>query len=127
MPANDGNTAVWYMILDENDGEIAFEHQNLHYDFGLTSSLMLDNGLQKNTTILSGIWDNMEILPKQKFNNKDNKFNFKMNKNLILIFTRNPELRKVKTFSCLYRNQNALEIYIQLLEHTKSGFRNALR
>jgi hypothetical protein len=47
MPANDGNTAVWYMILDENDGEIAFE-QNLHYDFGLTSSLMLDNGLQKN-------------------------------------------------------------------------------
>jgi hypothetical protein len=22
MPANDGNTAVWYMILDENDGEI---------------------------------------------------------------------------------------------------------
>jgi hypothetical protein len=48
MPANDGNTAVWYMILDENDGEIAFEHQNLHYDFGLTSSLMLDNGLQKN-------------------------------------------------------------------------------
>jgi hypothetical protein len=96
MPANDGNTAVWYMILDENDGEIAFEHQNLHYDFGLTSSLMLDNGLPKEyaKTILSGIWDNMEILPKQKFNNKDNKFNFKMNKNLILIFTRNPELGK---------------------------------
>jgi hypothetical protein len=69
MPANDGNTAVWYMILDENDGEIAFEHQNLHYDFGLTSSLMLDNGLPKEyaKTILSGIWDNMEI-PKQKFN-----------------------------------------------------------
>jgi hypothetical protein len=65
MPANDGNTAVWYMILDENDGEIAFEHQNLHYDFGLT--LVARNGLQKNTTILSGIWDNMEILPKQKF------------------------------------------------------------
>jgi hypothetical protein len=59
---------------------------------------MLDNGLPKEyaKTILSGIWDNMEILPKQKFNNKDNKFNFKMNKNLILIFT-NPELGKVKT------------------------------
>jgi predicted phosphodiesterase len=65
MPANDGNTAVWYMILEEKDGKIAFEHRKLHYDFGLTSRLMLDNQLPKEyaNTILSGIWDNMEILP----------------------------------------------------------------
>ena len=43
-----------------------------------------------------------------------------MNKNLILIFTRNPELGKVKTrLAATIGNENALEIYIQLLEHTK--------
>jgi rSAM/selenodomain-associated transferase 1 len=44
-----------------------------------------------------------------------------MNKNLILIFTRNPELGKVKTrLAASIGNENALEIYIQLLEHTKN-------
>ena len=43
-----------------------------------------------------------------------------MNKNLILIFTRNPELGKVKTrLAASIGDQNALEIYVQLLEHTK--------
>jgi rSAM/selenodomain-associated transferase 1 len=43
-----------------------------------------------------------------------------MNKNLILIFTRNPELGKVKTrLAASIGKDNALEIYIQLLEHTK--------
>lgn len=43
-----------------------------------------------------------------------------MNKSLILIFTRNPELGKVKTrLAASIGDQNALEIYVQLLEHTK--------
>jgi rSAM/selenodomain-associated transferase 1 len=43
-----------------------------------------------------------------------------MNKNLILIFTRNPERGKVKTrLAASIGKENALEIYIQLLEHTK--------
>lgn len=43
-----------------------------------------------------------------------------MNENLILIFTRNPELGKVKTrLAATIGDKNALEIYIQLLEHTK--------
>ncbi len=43
-----------------------------------------------------------------------------MNKNLILIFTRNPELGKVKTrLAATIGDENALEIYIQLLDHTK--------
>ncbi|KIX21537.1 glycosyltransferase [Flavobacterium sp. 316] len=41
-------------------------------------------------------------------------------KNLILIFTRNPEIGKVKTrLAASIGNEKALEIYIQLLEHTK--------
>jgi hypothetical protein len=43
-----------------------------------------------------------------------------MSKNLILLFTRNPELGKVKTrLAASIGNENALEIYITLLEHTK--------
>lgn len=42
-----------------------------------------------------------------------------MNKNLILIFTRNPELGKVKTrLASTIGNKNALEIYELLLNHT---------
>ncbi|MFT5252206.1 MAG: putative phosphodiesterase [Flavobacteriales bacterium] len=65
MPANDGNTAVWYMILEEKEGKLTFEHNYLTYDFKLTASLMLKNDLPKEyaSTIESGIWDNMEILP----------------------------------------------------------------
>ena len=65
MPANDGNATVWYMILEEKEGEITFEHANLQYDFNLTASLMLKNDLPKEyaATIETGIWDNMEILP----------------------------------------------------------------
>ena len=43
-----------------------------------------------------------------------------MNENLILIFTRNPEVGKVKTrLAATIGDTNALEIYIQLLEHTR--------
>ncbi|WP_130734072.1 TIGR04282 family arsenosugar biosynthesis glycosyltransferase [Flavobacterium sp. J27] len=43
-----------------------------------------------------------------------------MKENLILIFTRNPELGKVKTrLAATIGNENALEVYIYLLEHTK--------
>lgn len=65
MPANDGGTAVWYLILEEKDSKLTFEHNSLNYDFDLTNNLMLENGLPKEyaATILSGIWDNMEILP----------------------------------------------------------------
>lgn len=65
MPANDGNATVWYMILEEKEGELTFEHRYLNYDYQLTNSLMIKNGLpiEYADTILSGIWDNMEILP----------------------------------------------------------------
>jgi predicted phosphodiesterase len=78
MPANDGNTAVWYMILDEKEGEITFQHKKLEYDYKLTSSLMFDNDLPKEyaNTILSGIWDNMEILPETEIQQQGKKIQF---------------------------------------------------
>ncbi len=65
MPANDGNTEVWYAILDDSDGSFQFEHHTFAYNYKLTSELM-NNGLlpeEYARTIVTGIWDNTEILP----------------------------------------------------------------
>jgi rSAM/selenodomain-associated transferase 1 len=44
-----------------------------------------------------------------------------MEKKLVLVFTRNPELGKVKTrLAATIGNQNALEVYVHLLAHTKN-------
>lgn len=44
-----------------------------------------------------------------------------MKKKLVLVFTRNPELGKVKTrLAATIGNQNALEVYVHLLAHTKN-------
>ena len=65
MPANDGNASVWYLILEEQDNLLTFEHKNLIYNHSLANSLMLENGLPNEyaKTIISGIWDNTETLP----------------------------------------------------------------
>lgn len=65
MPANDGNTSVWYAILDDALETLTFQHHTLNYNHKLTSKLM-DNGLlpqEYARTIVTGIWDNTEILP----------------------------------------------------------------
>lgn len=66
MPANDGNTSVWYAILDASTPPFNFEFCTLPYDYTLASTLMLNEVLPAAyaKTISSGIWDNMEILPK---------------------------------------------------------------
>lgn len=65
MPANDGNPSVWYAILNDNGKSFNFTHQNLNYNYKLTSQLM-QNGflpMEYARTIVTGIWDNTEILP----------------------------------------------------------------
>lgn len=48
-----------------------------------------------------------------------------MSKNLIIVFTRNPELGKVKTrLAKTIGNQSALNIYNYLLKHTEQTIRN---
>ena len=61
MPANDGQQNTWYGILDEN----SFELCALNYDWHLTQEKMLLHKLPKPyaTTLETGIWDNMDILP----------------------------------------------------------------
>ncbi|GAA3636389.1 metallophosphoesterase family protein [Flavivirga jejuensis] len=65
MPANDGNSSVWYAILEGHDGVLKYKHHTLNYNYKLTSKLMQNELLPKEyaRTIITGIWDNTEILP----------------------------------------------------------------
>jgi len=68
MPANDGQTTVWYAVLDEIDGKFQFEQHRLVYDHQLANSLMVKANLPNEyaKTLLTGVWDNTEILPAQE-------------------------------------------------------------
>ncbi|WP_026450371.1 metallophosphoesterase family protein [Aequorivita capsosiphonis] len=65
MPANDGTPQVWYMVLNDEKEKLSFTHRRLDYNFTLTSKLMQNALLPQEyaKTILTGIWDNTEILP----------------------------------------------------------------
>lgn len=78
MPANEGQTAVWCIILEEKDGELTFEHQRLTYDFETTAKLMIENKLPQEyaKTIVDGIWDNMEILPEAEIKQQGKQIQF---------------------------------------------------
>ena len=79
MPANDGRTSVWYMILDEKDAELKYEHHQLDYDCTTTALLMHKHQLPQEyaATIVNGIWDNMEILPETESKQQGKKIQFK--------------------------------------------------
>ena len=65
MPANDGTPRVWYVILEEINGKLKYTHRYLTYDHQTTYELMREHHLplEYAETLLSGLWDNMEILP----------------------------------------------------------------
>lgn len=64
MPANDGTTRVWYMIIKE-EGQVTYEHHSFQYDNQRAADLMDKEPLPKAYahTLKTGIWDNCEILP----------------------------------------------------------------
>lgn len=65
MPANDGTTRVWYMVLRETEAGFAFEQRSFDYDFATAARLMRENYLPSEYahTLETGLWDNCEILP----------------------------------------------------------------
>ena len=78
MPANDGNTSVWFVILEEKDDSLTYKHKSLAYNYSLTNSFMIKNGLPNAyaKTILTGIWDNTEILPETEIKLQGQKIQF---------------------------------------------------
>lgn len=65
MPANDGNPTVWYAVLNDAEKEVSITHHAMNYNHKLTSKLMYNGLLPEEyaRTIITGIWDNTEILP----------------------------------------------------------------
>jgi predicted phosphodiesterase len=65
MPANNGNTKVWYATVEVVDGEILVEHHSYSYNHNLASKLMENVKLPASyaLTLKNGIWDNCDILP----------------------------------------------------------------
>lgn len=65
MPANDGQPHVWYAILEIKNEVFSYSFHSFDYDHCLTSELMKKKPLPKEyaQTILTGVWDNTEILP----------------------------------------------------------------
>ncbi len=65
MPANDGTPRVWYLLLDDTDEKFSYSFESFTYDNVLANQLMLENSLPDAyaKTLLTGIWDNCEILP----------------------------------------------------------------
>lgn len=65
MPANDGTPRVWYLLLDDSSGQLSYSFDYFTYDNTTAHQLMLANQLPVTyaQTLLTGIWDNCEILP----------------------------------------------------------------
>lgn len=65
MPANDGTPRTWYLLLDDTGGKLSYSLKSFTYDNTLANRLMLEKGLPDAyaNTLLTGIWDNCEILP----------------------------------------------------------------
>ena len=69
MPANDGTSRVWYMLLDQADsGAFNFTHHSFDYDHSTAAKTMSEKKLpiEYAQTLGSGLWDNMEILPDEE-------------------------------------------------------------
>lgn len=69
MPANDGTSRVWYMIVDTDAaGNVTYEHRSFTYDNAKTTLLMNQADLTPEyaKTLSTGLWDNCEILPDEE-------------------------------------------------------------
>lgn len=68
MPANDGTARVWYLILDDAEGQFSYQFHSYEYESFEANQLMLENGLpfSYSETLLTGLWDNNEILPDEE-------------------------------------------------------------
>lgn len=65
MPANDGTSRVWYLILELESGKMVAKHHFFEYDCIGASEAMMEHNLplEYSITLESGLWDNNDILP----------------------------------------------------------------
>ena len=67
MPANDGTPRTWFVLLDDSEGDFHYTFHPLTYDVATARAKMLNHRtrlpLSYATTLVTGIWDNTEIMP----------------------------------------------------------------
>jgi len=65
MPANEGLSRVWYLILEDEGEILKYAHHHFEYDYISAHNCMIENELPRGyaDSIITGLWDNMEILP----------------------------------------------------------------
>lgn len=67
LPANDGTTSGWYLLLQTSDTGIQCHWQRLDYEYQLSHQSMLTAGLNDYAdAVISGRWPSMDILPEQE-------------------------------------------------------------
>ena len=78
MPANDGTTRVWYMLLQYTEDGLIFEHKSFDFDHEETFLRMLETELPiaYAKTLTSGLWDNNDILPEAETKAQGKALNF---------------------------------------------------
>lgn len=81
MPANDGTPRVWYLLLDDSSGTFQWEFHQLGYDYHTAHEAMKTKPLPQTyaETLISGIWDNCEILPETETNQQGIPLSFSIN------------------------------------------------
>ncbi len=77
MPANDGTQRVWFAVYDKKIN--TFELKSFEYDVEAANTAMREKHLPEEyaKTLISGLWDNCEILPEQETNQQGRKLNAK--------------------------------------------------
>jgi len=65
MPANDGDTAVWYSLVVPQRGSLRFEHRRLVYDYSAAAAAMREAGLSEDyaRALETGLWASLDSLP----------------------------------------------------------------
>lgn len=68
MPANDGRSSTWYMLMDYRGDGIQVSWHQLDYDYQLAANAMSTAGLHGayRNTLVNGLWPSDSILPQSE-------------------------------------------------------------
>ena len=76
LPANDGSTDGWYMLLDPVESGFQASWYRLQYDASISQGSTLAAGMTEYAQALtSGMWPSMDILPAQECDNQGKRLN----------------------------------------------------
>jgi len=64
LPANDGDTRVWYLLVEPDEDGIRCCWRQLEYDFEASRRTTVDAGMiEYGEALASGLWPSMDVLP----------------------------------------------------------------